>query len=93
MKYYKSPQENEDYYAEHILYYSKERQELALVAYAIRIKPNIIGLRNILNAAKLYDITILKYLIEHGANPNLLQKLDLNKITYTARNYLKSIGI
>ena len=80
-------------YKSNILYFGILRQDLPLVAYAIKDNPKVITLSHILDASKLYDTKILKYLVEHGADRNLLRNLNLNKVTYTAKEYLKSVGI
>lgn len=95
---YKVLRTNEKYkmlpsYKSNILYFAILYQEVPLVAYAIKNNPKIITLTHLIDASGLYDITILKYMVEHGVDRNLLRMIDLSRVTYTAKEYLKYLGI
>ena len=68
-----------------VLYYGVTRGEIDLVRYAVKDGAKITS--SVLNmAARLQNITILKFLIEHGGNVN-----EIDKGSQEAIEYLKKL--
>ncbi len=76
-----------------ILHYGLLNFELSLIEYAIKQDSTIIGRNQLEHAAGFNDPVILKYLIEHGGDVNLLRGLNFNKFSPASIQYLKSLGV
>ncbi len=76
-----------------ILYYGSVNVELPLIEYAIEKEPGIIGKTQLESAAGFKNPTILKYMVEHGGDVNLLRGTDFSKFSPASMQYLKNLGI
>ena len=73
-----------------IFYYAIKQNELALVKYAIEEGHSIISKYDILDAASLEDTSILKYLIEKGANLTFFDLHYWDRISEPSRELLRN---
>jgi hypothetical protein len=71
------------------LYYSIVQNELALVKYSIENGNIIANKYDILEAASLSDSSILKYLIEKGADLSFFNHHYWTRISNECREFLK----
>ena len=76
-----------------IMHYGILNVDLPLIEYAIQNEEGIVGKYQLEFAAGFNDPTILKYMVEHGGDVNLLRGSDFSKFSAASIQYLKSLGI
>ena len=92
-KMFESSQFGNMYKYDAILQDSISKSEFALVKYALQKKPDIqIHPSYLKGASILYDMKILKYLIDHGADINIIKGMYFSPHIRNI-DYLKSLGL
>ncbi len=93
LKIFESAQFDNMYKYEEILYDAISKSEFALVKYVLQKKPDFqIHPRYLKVASILYDMKILKYLIDRGADINIIKGTHFTPYTRNI-DYLKSLGL